>query len=116
MQNINVVDKEALSLAELKEELLNIQKRDEELGFRSGKTLEYVNSFSTLSKEKFDELKAKLVELDIPRLKDDHMVKIADLLPVSVADLDVILQGYPITISKENQARIVEVVADFKKA
>jgi DNA-directed RNA polymerase subunit F len=53
----NVVGKEPLGLSELKAELTAIQKRDGELGFRSGKTLEYVNSFSTIEPEKFNEAK-----------------------------------------------------------
>jgi DNA-directed RNA polymerase subunit F len=48
-------------------------------------------------------------------LKEDHIVKIIDLMPVNVADLDVLLQGYPITISKENQAKIVDTIGPFKK-
>ncbi|MFT4261548.1 MAG: hypothetical protein ACMXX9_03915 [Candidatus Woesearchaeota archaeon] len=116
MLNVNVIDKEPLGLAELKEELAKIQKRDEELGFRSGKTMEYVNSFSTLDIKTFNEVKDALKALDIPRLKDEHIVKIVDLMPINVADLDVILQGYPITISKENQAKIVETVSGFRKA
>ena len=114
MQSINIVDKKPLGLAELKEELIKIQKRDEELGFRSGKAQEYVNSFATLDSKAFNELKSKLEELSIPRLKDEHIVKICDLLPSSVEDLDVILQGYPITISKENKKKIVDVVLGFK--
>ncbi len=114
MTNQNILDKEPLGLAELKEELKAIQKRDEELGFRSGKTQEYVNSFSTLKLADFTKLKEELLALDIPRLKVEHVVKIADLLPVSVKDLDVVLQGYPLTISKENQERVVEVTSKYK--
>ena len=113
MLSPDVVDKMPIGLAELKDELTKIQARDEELGFRSGKTLEYVNSFGTLSLADFIKLKDEVSKLDIPRLKDEHVVKIVDFLPKSVADLDVLLQGYPITITKENQKKIVDVVKAF---
>ncbi len=114
MSNLKVINKAPVSLAELKEDLKNIQSRDEEIGFRAGKTLEYVNSFSTLSVEDYNKLKEKIHSLEIPRLKDEHVVKIADFLPGSVAELDVILQGYALTVSKENLAKLVEAIKEFK--
>ena len=113
--NQEILDKSPIALAELKEELKKIQKRDEELGFRSGKTQEYVNSFSTLKLADYTKLKEELTALNIPRLKDEHIVKIADLLPINIKDLDVLLQGYPITIVKDNQQKIVDVVSKYKK-
>ncbi len=110
MVESNLIDKKSLSLTELKEELKKIQKRDGELGFRSGKTQEYVNSLKVLSKKDYDEYMTKLTDLNIPRLKDEHIVKILDFLPKSEAELEVLLQGYPITISKENYKKIVDVV------
>ncbi len=115
MSRIEVVDKKPLTLSELKAELSKISKRDEEMSFRAGKTQEYVNSFSPLSKTACAELKKKLEELNIPRLKEEHISKIVDLLPSSVEDLSVILQGYALTVSKDNMASIVKAVKEYKK-
>ena len=114
MSQIEVLEKSPMSLAELKDCIDLIQKRDKELNFRSGKTLEFLNHFTTINSEKSSELKQKLLALDIPRLKEEHIVKIVDFLPLSIADLDVLIQGYPITIAKENQEKIISVVKDFK--
>ncbi len=116
MAESDLMDKKPVSLAELKEELSKIQKRDEELGFRSGKTQEYVNSLDVLSVKDNDSLKKQLEELEIPRLKEEHIVKILDFLPRSEAELEVLLQGYPITISKENFKKIVDVVNSFERS
>jgi len=113
MSRPELIEKIPISLTELKQELEIIQKRDEELSFRSGKSLEYANSFVTLSKTAHNDLKKKIEKLEIPRFKEDHVCKVIDLLPQSVAELDVILQGYTLTVSKENKAKIIKTVKDF---
>lgn len=116
MSKTDVVEKVPLSISELKSEINSIEKRDGELGFRAGKVKEYVNSFSSLSKSAFVDLKKKIEELQVPRLKDEHIVKILDLLPSSVDELSVILQGYTLTVSKENMNAIVKVLKESGKA
>ena len=114
MSKIEVLESKPITLAELKDSIQKIQERDEELNFRSGKTQEFVNHFSTMPLEKANELKQKLVDLNIPRIKEDHIVKIIDFLPVSIEDLEVLLQGYPITVTKESQEKIVSLVKEYK--
>jgi len=113
MSKPELIEKTPISLTELKQEIEIIQKRDEELSFRSGKTLEYVNSFVILSKTAHNDLKKKIEQLKIPRFKEDHVCKVIDMLPQSVAELDVILQGYTLTVSKENKAKLIGTVKDF---
>lgn len=110
MSKPEVVEKVPVSLSEMKVELQAIQKRDSELGFRAGKTMEYVNSVATISKSAYLKLKSELEGLKIPRLKDEHVVKIIDLMPTHVNELSVILSGYTLTVSKENMAKIVKVI------
>lgn len=118
MSKPELLEKKPVSLTEMKKELETAQKRDGELGFRGNKTLEYVQQFVRLTRKAHDELKTKLGELKVPRLKAEHITKIVDILPSSVAELDVILQGYTITITKENKSKIVNQVKEFlpKKA
>lgn len=114
MANPEIVGKEPMSLAVLKAELTAIHKRDGEPSFRAGKTMDYINQFKPLSKTAASELSAKLVELDIPRLKEEHIVKIVDLLPLTVDEVKTILQGYALTVTKENMSKIVDVVQEYK--
>ena len=115
MSKPEIVGKEPMSLSDLKSELANIQKRDGEPSFRAGKTIDYINQFKPLSKTASKELTKKIVDLDIPRIKDEHVVKLVDLLPVSVDEVKVILQGYALTVTKENMAKVVNVVKEYKK-
>ncbi|PIN81266.1 hypothetical protein COV13_01785 [Candidatus Woesearchaeota archaeon CG10_big_fil_rev_8_21_14_0_10_32_9] len=110
MSKVEVLEKIPVSLPELKSELTAIEKRDSELGFRAGKTKEYVNAFADLSKTAFSDLKKQLDALQIPRLKEDHIVKILDVRPKSVDELNVVLQGYTLTVSKENMKSIIDVL------
>jgi DNA-directed RNA polymerase subunit F len=110
-----IVGKEPMSLSELKIELANIQKRDGEPSFRAGKTIEYINHFKPLTKTASKEFSKKLNDLEIPRLKEEHIVKIIDLLPQTADEVKVILQGYALTVTKENMTKIVDVVKEYKK-
>lgn len=100
-------------MVELKQEVAKIKKRDKELGFRVGKIEEYLNIFVTLSSKQQKELEEKLEKLKIPRLKDTHIKKIADILPVNLEQLKVVLQGYTLTVTQDNMKKIVKVVADY---
>ena len=112
MTTMKVSAERPIDLLTLKDELEAIKKRDEELGFRSNKTYEYVNQFVTKDMKKG--LVEALQKIDIPRLKDVHIVKIADFMPTSVDTLKIILQGYPITVNADNLKKIVKTVTDFK--
>jgi DNA-directed RNA polymerase subunit F len=111
----DVVTKEPLSLVEVKSALEKIKKRDEELNFRSNKTLEYIKTLPLATKKDFKELYDKLEALEIPRLKDIHIKKIIDLMPVNVDDLKMILSGYTITVNNDNMKKIMDVVKEYRK-
>jgi DNA-directed RNA polymerase subunit F len=99
-----------ISMAEVKEEIDKIKKRDKELSFRTQRTEEYLSFFVQKdSKKLLDAIK----KLDVSRLKDEHIVKIADLMPRSVDDLKIILQGYTVTVTKDNMKKIIDEVAKF---
>jgi len=102
-----------ITMSELKGELAKIRKRDDELNFRANKTDEYLNQFTLLSNAKAKELSNTLEKLNIPRLRDIHIAKIVDVLPLTVDDLKVVLQGYTITINQENLKKIVKEVEKF---
>ncbi len=102
-----ILSETAIPAAELKEKLEAISKEDT-LNFRANKTYEYLNEFVEMGKNDAEELIGKIKKLNTPRLKDEHIVKLADLKPKTAEEVKVILQGYPITISKENLAKLAE--------
>jgi len=114
MSKPEILEKKPLSMTQLKADLNSIAKRDKEPGFRTTKTLDYLNSFSTLSPADFSALKKKIEDLQVPRLKEEHIIKILDIMPKNVNDLAVLIQGYTITVSKENLKNIVDVILSHK--
>ena len=107
MPTAKILTEKPISMAELKEELAKIKKK-EELNFRAAKTEEYLQQFVNKNSLQLTE---KLKKLNIPRLKDAHIIKIADTMPKNLDDLKIILQGYTLTVNNENMKKIVEIIS-----
>ncbi|MBU0471962.1 MAG: hypothetical protein KKF89_03265 [Nanoarchaeota archaeon] len=115
MSKPEIIEKTPITIVNLKTELKNIHKRDGELTFRGNKTEEYLNDFVKLSKKDADELTVKLNKLDLARLKPQFITKVVDLMPTTVNELKVILQGYTLSIKTEDMNKIVKVVKEYVK-
>lgn len=115
MTKPELIKETPITIVELKEHLKTIKKRDEELNFRAGKTEDYLNNFVTIKPKEAKELIKKLKELNIPRLKEEHIAKIIDLLPDHPEEVKSTLQGYTITVTKENLKKIADVVSEYTK-
>jgi DNA-directed RNA polymerase subunit F len=113
MTKPKILNEEPMSIAEVKESLVKIKERDKALTFRGNKTEEYVNQFAFLSSKKAAELSEKLQKLKIPRLKEQHIKKLVDVLPTRAKDVKTILQGYTITVKAEDMKKIAEAVKEF---
>ena len=113
MADPKIISEEAMSLVELKAQIKRIKKRDKEPSFRVTRMEEYLNVFVTLSSKDAKELEENLMKLNVPRLKDHHIKKIIDLMPATLEQLKVILQGYALTVNQDNMKKIVAVVKKF---
>ena len=114
MAKPQLIEKRPVSLSEVKDILKKVHKRDGELNFRGGKTEDYVNEIASLPFKKANDCMKKIHDLDIPRLKPEHLVKIVDTLPETPEHLKIILSGYNVTITKDNLKRIIDVVDEFR--
>lgn len=110
-----ILSETPISLAHLKADLDRIKARDTELNFRGQKTDEHLQIFAKLTVDEADELKKKLDALEIPRLKEEIVIKLLDLLPSSSEDLKVIMQGYNLTLTADNLKKIADVIGEYKK-
>jgi len=115
MSSLKIIEEVPVTLVHLKEDLQRIKKRDEELNFRANKTEEYLNTFSTMKSGDAEELFLKLKELGLPRVRDDHLVKLIDLLPLTVEELKTVMSAYSVTISTDNAKKIVDLVVEYAK-
>ena len=109
---IKVLNEIPITAAEVKDELKRIRKEHKELNFRAQKTEDYLNQVVSDSK-KTAELVKKIDSLKIPRLKEQQIAKLADVMPVTEKDVKFVLQGYAITLTKENLQKIAKTVSDF---
>ncbi|MBI2668333.1 hypothetical protein HYX14_00675 [Candidatus Woesearchaeota archaeon] len=105
------IEEKPMCLADVREALAKIEKRDTELNFLSKKTKEYLESFEIISHSKREGLHQNLRDLGLTRLKEEHMAKILDFLPKNVDELRVVLTAYPLSLPRKEQESIVEAVA-----
>ncbi|MBI2545994.1 hypothetical protein HYV81_02330 [Candidatus Woesearchaeota archaeon] len=108
MAHTAVLEEKPLTMADMKEELARIRKRDGELNFRANKTDEYLTHF--VKQGNAQKLVAEIAKLGIPRLKESHIVKIVDLHPATVEQLKAVLQGYTLSVSDDNLKKIINVL------
>jgi len=113
MSSVKLVNEKPVSLAELKDKLEEIQKRDEQLSFRGNKVKDYLNKLVKLDSKKSQELVKKIESLEIPRIKDRQIVKVVDVLPSDLEDMKALMTGETTTITDENMQKIVEAVKEY---
>ncbi|MBW2976007.1 hypothetical protein KY347_01020 [Candidatus Woesearchaeota archaeon] len=103
-----ILSETPVNTQQLKEELDRIKKRDDELNLRAAKTEEHLEHIGT--NKNAGALFDKINKLNISRLKEQHINKIIDIMPATVKDLKVVMQGYTISLSNENMKKIVDLV------
>lgn len=113
MSDMQIVSETPMNMYQLKKELEKIKKRDSELNFRANRTEEYLQQ--VLALKNTDELFDKIMKLNIPRLKEQHVHKIIDIAPTTMNELKVILQSYTITVNNDAMKKIVDTLTDFLK-
>ncbi|MAG48018.1 DNA-directed RNA polymerase subunit F [archaeon] len=110
MPHLELISETPLSIPELKEQLQKVKKRDEELSPRANKTLDYLIQFSKLSPAKLKELKKKIEDLKIPRLKERHICKAIDVHPKDIDSLKIIFSGENIQPKQEDLNKILAIL------
>ena len=110
-----LLEEKPIMLSMLKEKLAEIKEREKELNFRSNKTDEYLSTLNILPAKKAKELAKKLADAEIPRLKEEYISKIVDLLPNTVNDVKLLFQVSILTLSADNIKKIVELVNEYAK-
>jgi len=113
MPTIKVLEEKPLSMADLKEELKEIKKRDEEFSFRAAKVAEQLDTVKVVKPKEAEEIYKAIEKLSVPRLKDMHIFKIIDLMPSDMTQLKNIIQGYSLTVTNENLNKILEIIQEY---
>lgn len=116
METIATISEKPITMAELKEELKKIRKRDSALNFRAEQTEDYLNNFTTLGEKEAKALAKKLEDLAVPRMKADHIIKLIDICPINSEEVKMVLQGYALTVTKENIKKIADTIVESMPA
>ncbi|HYD02886.1 MAG TPA: hypothetical protein VEC16_01160 [Alphaproteobacteria bacterium] len=113
MPEIKIIEEKPISIAELKEEIKDIKKRDTELSFRTAKIAEQLELLKIVKQKDAEEMFEKIQKLNIPRIKDSHIYKIIDLLPQNAIEVKNIITSYSLTISNDNVEKVLEVISEY---
>ena len=108
---MQIISEVPINSYQLRKELESIKKRDSELNFRANRTEDYLNEITILKNA--EELFDKIVSLNIPRLREQHIHKIIDITPTTLNELKVVLQGYTLTLSNESMKKIIDTINEF---
>ena len=111
MGDLQIISETPIDSYQLRKELEKIRKRDNELNFRANRTEEYLHQVTEIKDG--DELFDKIMKLNISRLKEQHIHKIIDIMPVTLNELKVVLQSYTITVNNDSMKKIVDTINEF---
>ncbi len=108
MVNIEIISEAPLTMAELREKLDDIKKRDKELSQKAQKTHDYLNRFAKLKEKEALKIKEEISNLNIPRLKEKHIIKIIDVMPKDIESLKLLVASESLTIKQEDLQKILD--------
>lgn len=90
-----IIKKIPLNLAEVNSYLKNVDENTP--------LVNYMKEFSKLTKSEAEKISSEVRELNNPKVKEEHIVKIADMVPVDSEDINKIFQDSSLT-EEESQA------------
>ena len=103
-----IYDRTPLNLNEVEEILENIPDGD-----RKEEVKIYLKKFLKAKTEQSEKIKQGLEEMDLLKLKREHIVKISDILPEDASDLNKIFTD--VSLNEEETNKILELVKSAKK-
>ena len=107
-----IKNKTAVSLIEVKEILAEHPQVEDNK--RAEAVLRYIKKFAKTKPEKSKALLKSLEELDLIKLKREHLVKITDLMPEEAEDLKKIFFGSEVNLDQDDVNSILERVKQNK--
>ncbi len=113
MSNPQVIEEIPVNLVEVKEMLKKIKERDQELNFRAQKTDEYLQALTTIKPKQAEELKEKIMSLNISRLKEQHVQKFIDVMPITLDSVKTVISGFNVSLTGDQVKKIADVIKEF---
>jgi len=96
----------SLSIAEI-QEYIKKDKDNEEL-------MKFTKNFTKLTPKNAQELRKKLNDLDLMKLKQEQLTKIIEIMPEEKEELNKIFSASSISLSEDESNKILDTVKEFK--
>ena len=96
-----IINQEPLSFAEVKAMIKEKQELEK-----------FIKTFSKIKPEDAESLKQDIEKLGILKIKQEHIVKIVDLLPEDASDLNKIFVD--VSLNEEETKKILDVIKKYK--
>ncbi len=113
MSEAKILSEKPVSFFYVLKELKKTEK--EKLGFRAGKTFDYLSKFTRLNEKQYEEVYKNVMDLNLPRVKDIHIIKIVDLWPEDIESLKLVFSSDNLSLKTEQLQQILDVLKKFKK-
>lgn len=108
MSEIEIINERSITMVETNSVINKLKKRDKDINERIKKTEEYINKMIKLNEKEIVEIKKKLDAANISRLKEKHIVKIIDTMPMDIDSLKTLFANEPITLKQEEMNKLLE--------
>ena len=102
-----ILDRQPLNLNETQEILENVSDSDKKEEMKI-----YLKKFSKTKQGRSKKIKEELEKADLLKLKREHIVKIADLLPEDASDLNKIF--IDVSLNEDETNKILEIIKNTK--
>jgi len=110
MAEIEVLEETPLSLIEVRESLESMSKRDKEPLPKATKVADYISKVTNMKLKEFNELKKKLHESGVERLKEKHIAKLIDIMPKDIDSIKAVFAGDNVILKQEDLKKILECI------
>lgn len=112
MADYEIISSEEIGNSQVLDTIEN-KAKTEELTYREEKTLEYLKKINKISRENLEKAKKELIELEIPRLESNHIIKILDIMPKNGTELRAIVSNSGVVLVDESAKKILGVLSKY---
>ena len=113
MPELKIIKSIKMSLGQIAEALKPGKK--EELIPVQQKAFDHAVKFSKLNKSQELKLSEELKALEVPRMTDEHIATMVNILPNTLNELKVVFAGTKTTIAPENIDKIQKILSKYEK-
>ena len=114
MPELKIIKSRIMGLGEIAETIKPKTKKDE-LEPIQQKAMDHSIKFSKLNKSQELKLIEELRSLEVPRMTEEHIATIVNLIPRAISELKTIFAGTKTTIAPENLNNIQKTVNKYEK-